>query len=140
MYSESLRNMYFSQYTSLAHLTVAFIHYFCNQLGITTTFINSSTISLGESFSSSTEKVVNLCKKTNISSLYDAYGAQAILDPLIFKESGVELSFQNYEHPIYSQQFGSFLPNMSIIDLILNEGKNSLEIIKCGRRKPIAVQ
>ncbi len=47
-----------------------------------------------------------------------------------FAESGVELVFQDYVHPVYSQVFGEFEPYMSIIDLILNNGPNSLNILR----------
>ena len=137
MYAESLREIFFSKYTFLTDVTEAFIHYFCIQLGITTKFVNSSNIPLCDSFVSPTDKVADLCKKTNISSLYDAYGAQGIIDAIVLKRNDIAISFQNYSHPVYSQQFGSFLPNMSIVDLMLNEGEKSLEIIKSGRRPPI---
>lgn len=139
-YSESLQVMYLSKYASLTDLTVSFIQYFCNQLGINTTFVSSSTLSLDDSLINSTEKVVDLCKKTNISSLYDANGAQSVIDTLIFEKNGIGISFQNYEHPIYSQLYGSFLPYMSTLDLLLNEGEKSLELIKKGRRTPIVVE
>jgi hypothetical protein len=139
-YSESLQVMYLSKYASLTDLTVSFIHYFCNQLGINTKFVNSSTLSLNYLLTNSTEKVVDLCKKTSISSLYDANGAQNFIDTLIFKKNGIDISFQNYEHPVYSQLFGSFLPYMSILDLLLNEGEKSFEIIRNGRRAPIVIE
>ena len=46
-----------------------------------------------------------------------------------FKNAGVQPIFQSYSHPVYRQQFGTFLPNLSIIDLLFNEGPRSLEII-----------
>ena len=33
------------------------------------------------------------------------------------------------KHPIYKQQFGEFIPYMSILDLLFNEGPNSKNII-----------
>jgi len=138
-YSESLQVMYLSKYASLTDLTVSFVQYFCNQLGINTTFTCSSTLLLNESLINSTEKVVDLCKKTNISSLYDANSAQSIIDTAVFEKYDIGISFQNYEHPVYSQLYGRFLPYISIVDLILNEGEKSLGIIKAGRRTPIVI-
>lgn len=49
-----------------------------------------------------------------------------------FLKAGVKPVFQSYNHPSYSQLHGDFLPHMSIIDLIFNEGPNSLDIIMSG--------
>lgn len=49
-----------------------------------------------------------------------------------FKRSGVEPYFQSYDHPTYHQLHGQFIPYMSIMDLIFNEGPNSLDILMLG--------
>ena len=50
----------------------------------------------------------------------------------LFNESGIVLSYQQYGHPEYRQLYGDFIPYMSVIDLLFNEGENSLEIIRSG--------
>ncbi|MEW6407117.1 MAG: WbqC family protein [Patescibacteria group bacterium] len=40
--------------------------------------------------------------------------------------------FQKYNHPIYPQLYGKFIPNLSTIDLLFNCGSRSLEIIMQG--------
>ena len=35
----------------------------------------------------------------------------------------------DYKHPIYNQLHGDFIPNLSIIDLLFNEGPNSKNIL-----------
>ena len=46
-----------------------------------------------------------------------------------FKKEEIDVYFQEYKHPIYSQLWGDFIPNMSIIDLLFNHGKESKKII-----------
>ena len=92
----------------------------------------SSNFTLDSSIVNPNEKVINLCKKANLTALYDANGAQEILDVDFFNKNNIKLLFQNYSHPVYSQVFGNFIPNLSIIDLLLNEGPNSLKIIRKG--------
>ena len=137
-YSPEIESMYLSKYSSLTDLTISFIRFFCNHLGITTLIEQSSNFVLDRSLSSSSERVVDLCVKANISTLYDAIGAQKIINTSFFKTLNIEVLFQNYVHPQYHQNFGDFSPYMSIIDLLLNEGPNSLEIIKSGRRDPVS--
>ena len=35
--------------------------------------------------------------------------------------------FQKYNHPKYTQLHGKFISNLSVIDLLFNEGSNSLK-------------
>ncbi len=44
--------------------------------------------------------------------------------------NGIEVIPQNFKHPIYKQLFGPFMPNLSIIDLIFNEGPNSITYLE----------
>jgi hypothetical protein len=46
-----------------------------------------------------------------------------------FKNHGIEVYFQDYKHPVYKQLHGDFLPYMSLIDILFNEGPKSKEII-----------
>jgi len=51
-----------------------------------------------------------------------------------FANSGVELSYQNFQHPVYRQRSETFLPYMGIIDVLANEGPEAtLKIMRSGR-------
>ena len=47
-----------------------------------------------------------------------------------FKKNNIEIYFQNYNHPIYTQLYGNFIPYLSVIDLLFNMGSSSSEIIR----------
>ena len=51
-----------------------------------------------------------------------------------FEREGIELEFQDYHHPVYPQLHGEFLPNMSVVDLLMNCGPKSLEVLRNGQR------
>jgi hypothetical protein len=42
--------------------------------------------------------------------------------------------FHDYRHPAYRQLHGAFAPDLSIIDLLLNEGPGSLDVLRSGNR------
>ena len=52
------------------------------------------------------------------------------LDVDIFKNENIDVVFEKFEYPQYSQKYPKFIPNMSIIDLLFNEGEKSIEILK----------
>ena len=45
------------------------------------------------------------------------------------KREGIKVIFHRYENPKYQQLTQKFQNNMSIVDLIFNEGPKSLEIL-----------
>ena len=61
----------------------------------------------------------------------DGEGAKRYIDEQLFKDNNIKLIWQNYKHPTYKQLHGDFIPYMSILDLIFNEGPNSKDIILC---------
>lgn len=88
-----------------------------------------------------TELLANLCT---------AIGAYQYISPpssagylLAEKEElfgkNIDLFFHNYEHPEYNQLFPPFCPQASVLDLVFNEGPQSLEVIRKGRRALISV-
>jgi hypothetical protein len=50
-----------------------------------------------------------------------------------YEAAGLNVVFQDYQHPAYPQLFGDFTPNLSILDLLFNCGPSSTEIIRGGR-------
>ncbi len=55
---------------------------------------------------------------------------QNYLDLKLFENNQIKIIFEEFKHPTYSQMNSKFLPNMSIIDLLFNEGDNSINILK----------
>ncbi|MDD5759115.1 MAG: WbqC family protein, partial [Desulfobulbaceae bacterium] len=80
------------------------------------------------------EKIIELCRKVGEDELYDAAGARVLIDDHLFEQAGIKVAYQDYVHPEYRQLHGDFVSHMSVIDLLLNEGANSLSIIHSGAR------
>jgi hypothetical protein len=76
--------------------------------------------------------VLDMCTKLGADQYI--FGAQGrnYADVSEFRKRGVEPYFQQYLHPTYRQLYGDFLPNMSVLDLLFNEGPASREIIQRG--------
>lgn len=49
-----------------------------------------------------------------------------------FKQEGIDVVFQDYQHPVYEQRFGDFVSHLSIIDLLFNCGKEKTRDILKG--------
>ena len=135
-YEAALEEVFRREYVLLEDANVAIIRTLCSLLGIATPLVFSSKLDLGPEPTDKTERVVHLCRRAGLTTLYDASGARAFLESAPFRSAAIAVEFQNYVHPIYRQLFGEFLPYMSVIDLLFNEGDQSLSVIRSGRRPP----
>jgi len=132
-YEEVFRQIYSKKHEKLGSLNVEIIKTICHILGIRTKIVLSSELDLKDSSLGKTERVINLCKKVGITYLYDAKGAKELIDISLFDKESIQVEFQRYEHPVYSQLFGEFIPYLSVIDLLFNEGERALAIMRAGR-------
>ena len=77
-----------------------------------------------------TDKIIYLCKEIGTSEYISNNKSSEYLEENKFFENNIKLNYQNYKHPIYSQNKNNFLPNLSIIDLIVYYGKESKSYLK----------
>ena len=122
----------------LADFNINFIEEIKKVIGINTPTIRSSSLTGVEG--KKDNLVANICKLLNADTYISPPGAAIYIEKDVpggaFAKNGIELYYHNYEHPVYNQLYGEFLPYMGIIDLLFNEGfENALDIIKEGRRK-----
>lgn len=73
--------------------------------------------------------VLDMCKQIGATKYIFGQKGKDYADVESFKAAGIEVEFQSYKRPVYRQLHGPFVPGLSIIDLLMNEGPNSLEIL-----------
>lgn len=117
-------------WTLLVDLDLEILRLFCGWLGLERRVHRSSQLSLDGERS---ERLLKYCQHFGADRYLSGDSAQDYLDAGLFKEGGIAVTWQNYTHPSYAQQHGAFLAYMSTLDLVLNEGPNSLGIIRRGR-------
>lgn len=66
--------------------------------------------------------VCDLVKKAGSHRYLSGVGARDYYDPAVFLEAGVTVTWQQFSHPTYPQQFGEFVPYLSSIDALFNCG------------------
>jgi hypothetical protein len=133
----SLETMLFSDNATIGELNESFICATAQRIGITTPFVKSSQL---EGCSGrKDERLLSVCRAVGVNTYLSAQGSAAYIEQEVeggaFSGSGVEIFYQNFEHPIYPQRSAEFVSHMSMIDLLMNCGYGSaLEIIRTGRR------
>jgi hypothetical protein len=68
------------------------------------------------------ELLVDILKKVAASHYLSGVGARSYFEPEPFAAAGVEVRWQEFDPPIYPQQYGEFIPYLSSLDLFFNCG------------------
>lgn len=81
--------------------------------------------------SSNIQRIIDICKYFNADIYFSGNGARTYQNEENFRKNGITLQYTDFLHPVYHQLWKGFLPNLSIVDLLFNEGyENSSKIIK----------
>lgn len=75
------------------------------------------------------ERLINLCKSFGADTFYEGISGKHYIEEELFQQNGISIEYQDYQHPVYRQLYGEFVPYLSVIDLLFNHGKESLAII-----------
>ncbi len=126
-YSPGLQAFYTKRWDKLSDLNLEMTDWFFKQLGITTPWKLES--SLGTT-TQSTERLIELCRKTGCDAYLSGSGGKDYMDEARFEQENLGLKYQHYTHPSYPQRYGDFLPYMCIVDLLMNVGPDSLKVLR----------
>ena len=88
---------------------------FSSELGITTQGSN---------------RILEICKSLHSDEYISGSLGTNYLELNNFQKQKITVKFQNAYYPIFKQCYNPFIPNMSILDLLFNEGDNASKIIK----------
>ena len=127
-YYPKLEQIYEWKWSHLTILNETLFRWSLTQLGITLRIESAQKLML-EGVGS--DRVIDMCKKIpGIDIFLVGAGAEPYTDVEGLKAVGVETVFQGYNHPVYEQCYSGFESGMCILDLLFNEGPNSLKILR----------
>ena len=69
------------------------------------------------------DKVINICTILNASEYYNAIGGVELYSPEVFESNGIKLKFLKTVNVEYDQNNDKFIPNLSIIDVMMFNSK-----------------
>lgn len=118
--------LYEKKFDFLIDINIEIIRYVMKELDIKTKTIFSSELDIQGKGS---DRILNICKSLDADLYISGQFGKNYLNMEDFKNNNIAIVFQNFIHPIYKQCYSPFMPNMSIIDLLFNEGANSKNIL-----------
>ena len=76
-----------------------------------------------------TDRLIDICNTLGGDTYLSGKDGAKYMELERFNERGIKVIFQDFTHPVYSQLFGEFQSNLSIVDLLFNCGPESMKRI-----------
>lgn len=132
-YLPPLRAVYDEPWERLVDLDVRFVRILAEALGIRSEVVRSSE--LGIEGDDRIDRLIRICRALDGAVFYEGASGRDYIDEERFLEAGVQVEYQSYAHPTYRQLHGEFVPYLSVVDLLLNHGPESLDILRSGAER-----
>ena len=113
----------------LMDLNLELLSLLAEGLGITTPTVLASELGITGKKS---ERLLEILISLGATTFYEGASGKNYIDAALFADNNINLVYQEYVHPVYTQLHGAFIPYLSIIDLVFNHGPASLEILLQG--------
>jgi hypothetical protein len=121
-----LEDIFSGNYKRLISLNLKIINYLMAYLNIFTKVVLLSELGIKEK---EPRLSVDVCKKLKATRYLAQAGVEKYLDLDMFHKAGIEVTFFKYRAPTYPQLWGSFISNLSTLDLAFNCGPKAVEIL-----------
>ena len=128
LYKDFFENLYKKEWNNIFDLNFETIKQVLIWLNIKTKIVIESELDVSGQH---TERLVNVCKKLGADTYISGIGGKKYLVEKLFEKNKIILKYQNYNPIKYTQHMSkSFIPNLSIIDLLANAGSESGKLLK----------
>ncbi len=129
-----LTAIYEADYALLSDFNIALIEWIVQFLGIETQLVRSSSL---KAKGTRVGRLINICKEVHCTDYLSPVGSWGYIDDdNAFEASEIGLHYLNYNEVTYAQLHGEFIPFLSVLDIMMNRGKEALEYIRASIGEP----
>jgi len=107
----------------LADLNIKAISKISNILSLNVPIIKSSGLNINST--DRNLRLIEICNSQDANIYISGKGGKKYNNEVLFQKNNIKIQYVEFNHPIYEQLWGDFIPNLSIIDLLFNCGKDS---------------
>ena len=127
MYKTFLDSTYKKRWNLIFDLNFQTLKKVFDWLNIKTEIILESELNVT---GTSSEKLLNICKKIGATKYLSGSGGKNYLNEKIFAQNKIKVEYQKYNPIIYTQKnVKSYVSNLSILDLLFNMGPDSKKLV-----------
>lgn len=129
-YARPLFDILGQRHEKLCDLNIETISWLSGELGIKCRSLRATELGCA---GNKAELLAAICEKIDADTYLSAVGSREYIEESdAFSNRGIEIRYNNFDHPSYSQIHGPFEPYLSTIDLLFNSGPDGLNIIRSG--------
>jgi len=121
--------LYRREYRYLWQINLEIIRYLLKCFNIRVEVIRASELDLDPNLRH-TDALIDMLKAVGARVYLSGPSGKGYLEYEKFPQSGIELKFFRFEHPVYEQRYPGFVPNLAAIDLLFNVGPGSRELVR----------
>ena len=128
MYKNYFQDIYARKWEKLFELDFETLRQVIAWLDIEVEIVKESTLGIKKN---STERLVEVCKAVGASEYVAGSGSKNYMDENLFVRNNIKVVYQKYVPIVYPQRLSrTFVPNLSVIDLLANMGPESAMMIR----------
>ena len=131
-YAPAMEQIYLNETDPhLSRINFSFIKAICGILGIRTRISWSMDYPLAEGRN---ERLIGLCKAVGCNRYLSGPSAKDYIDEALFAREGISVEYMDYSgYTEYTQLYGAFEHQVTVLDLIFNEGPSATAYMKSFR-------
>lgn len=126
-FGEELCELISKPYELLVDFNLEISLFLMDKLGVKPEWCLASSLKTEHSGS---DLILEICQKMNATDYLSGKDGKDYLKGEDFTINGIQIYYQDFVHPVYTQIHGDFKAGMSVIDLYFNHGPDSTNIIK----------
>jgi hypothetical protein len=130
-----LGDLYTRPWERLADLSAEITGHVLRQLDIGTPIVTGSELAVE---GKKDELVLSICRELGATTYLSGPLGRTYLREDNFADAGIDVVYHDYQHPLYPQLHGAFLPSMAVIDLLFNCGALSRELLMRDQQEVVA--
>lgn len=119
-YKDHIEEIYNKESKYINQINTELIYFFTNSLNIDTKIIFSSAINARGTKS---DFILNICKELGAKTYISGIGGKDYIEISDFNRHNIDIDFLESKSPQYHQFHGEFIPNLSMLDMIMNVSK-----------------
>jgi hypothetical protein len=113
---ETLCQIFSKKQFFLFDLNMDLLRFVRDELGITSPLAFASDYKID---STGSQRLLDLVKGVSGSAYLTGDGSKAYLDEALFSREKIQVVWQEFEHPVYNQLHGRFVPMLSVLDFLM---------------------